>query len=101
MKSRINNFIQNINNTVYAASSVHNLSSNDNAGETQKIYQIYEAGEYIETTYKGITVYVRENYPYYNPQNDKIYYSKEEEAEDLYKISEEMMKSSLETLDDI
>lgn len=101
MKSRINNFIQNINNTVYAASSVHNLSSNDNAGETQKIYQIYEAGEYIETTYKGITVYVRENYPYYNPQNDKIYYTKEEEAEDLYKLSEEMNKSSLETLSEI
>lgn len=101
MKSRINNFIQNINNSVYGTSSVHNLSSSDNSGETQKIYQINEAGDYIETTYKGITVYVRENYPYYNPQNDKIYYTKEEESEDLYRLSQEMNKSSLETLNDI
>ena len=101
MKSKIDGIIKTFNNTVNGASSVHNMSSNDNSGETGKIYQTEEAGDYVETTYKGITVYVRENYPYYNPQNDKIYYSKEEEAEDLYKISEEMMKSSLETLDDI
>lgn len=101
MKSKIDGIIKTFNNTVNGASSVHNMSSNDNSGETAKIYQTEEAGDYVETTYKGITVYVRENYPYYNPQNDKIYYSKEEEAEDLYKISEEMMKSSLETLDDI
>jgi hypothetical protein len=75
------------------------MSSKENSGETQKIYQIDEAGDYVETTYKGITVYVRENYPYYNPQNNKIYYSKEEESEDLFKLSEEMTKSSLETLD--
>ncbi|MBQ6220595.1 MAG: hypothetical protein IJJ47_12750 [Methanosphaera sp.] len=101
MKSKINGIIENFNNTIIAVSSVHNMSSQENSGETQKIYQIDEAGDYIETVYKGITVYVRENYPYYNPQNDKIYYSKEEEAEDLYKISEEMTKSSLETLEDI
>ncbi len=101
MKSRINNIIQNLNNTVYGTSSVHNMSSSENSGETQKIYQINEAGDYVETTYKGITVYVRENYPYYNPQNDKIYYTKEEESEDLYRLAQEMTKSSLETLDDI
>ena len=101
MKSRINSIIHNINSTVYGVSSVHNMSSNENAGETMKIYQINEAGEYIKTIYKGITVYVREKYPYYNPQNDRIYYTKEEESEDLYRLAEEMTKSSLETLDDI
>lgn len=101
MKSKINGIIKNFNNTVNVTSSVHNMSSTENSGETQKIYQMDEAGDYVETTYKGITVYVRENYPYYNPQNDKIYYSKDEEAEDLYRLSEEMTKSSLETLDDI
>ncbi len=101
MKSKINGIIKTFNNTVNGTSSVHNMSSKDSSGETQKIYQIDEAGEYIETTYKGITVYVRENYPYYNPQNDKIYCSKEEEAEDLYKLSEEMTKSSLDTLNSI
>lgn len=98
MKSKIGIIIDNLNNTLNNTSSVHNTSSKESSGETQKIYQFDEAGEYIETTYKGITVYVRENYPYYNPQNDKIYYSKEEEAEDLYKLSEEMTKSSLDTL---
>lgn len=101
MKSKINGIIENFNNTIIAVSSVHNMSSQENSGETQKIYQMDEAGDYIETVYKGITVYVRENYPYYNPQNDKIYYSQEEESEDLYKIAEEMTKSSLETLEDI
>lgn len=101
MKSKINGIIKNFNNTVISTSSVHNMSSKDSSGETQKIYQIDEAGDYLETTYKGITVYIRENYPYYNPQNDKIYYTKEEEAEDLYKLSEEMSKSSLENLDNI
>lgn len=101
MKSKIKGIIKNYNNTVNSTSSVHNTASKESSGETQKIYPFDEAGDYIETTYKGITVYVRENYPYYNPQNDKIYYSKEEEAEDLYKIAEEMTKSSLETLDGI
>lgn len=101
MKSKINGIIKTFNDTVNSTSSVHNMSSKENSGETKKIYQMDEAGDYIETTYKGITVYVRENYPYYNPQNDRIYYSKEEEAEDLYKLSEEMTKSSLETLDDL
>ncbi|WP_323737207.1 hypothetical protein PXD04_04485 [Methanosphaera sp. ISO3-F5] len=100
MKSRINSIIKNFNNTINGT-SVHNLSSKESSGDTRKIYQIDEAGDYIETTYKGITVYIRENYPYYNPQNDKVYYSKEEEAEDLYKIAEEMNKSSLETLNDL
>lgn len=101
MMSKINVIIKSFNDTVNTPSSVHNLSLDDNAGKTQKIYQMDEAGDYVETTYKGITVYVRENYPYYNPQNDKIYYSKEEEAEDLYRLSEEMTKSSLETLDNL
>lgn len=101
MMSKINGIIKTFNDTVSSTSSVHNMSQGTNSGETQKIYQIDEAGDYIETTYKGITVYVRENYPYYNPQNDRIYYSKEEEAEDLFKLSEEMTKSSLETLDDL
>ncbi|RAP46160.1 MAG: hypothetical protein BZ135_04130 [Methanosphaera sp. rholeuAM6] len=101
MKSKLNVFIKNFNDTLNGTSSVHNMSSKEYSGETRKIYQIDEAGDYIETTYKGITVYVRENYPYYNPQNDKIYYSKEEEAEDLFQLSEEMTKSSLETLDGI
>lgn len=101
MKSKIDSIIKNFNNTVYTTSSVHNMSSHDKSGNTRKVYQMDEAGDYIETTYKGITVYVRENYPYYNPQNDKIYYSEEEEAEDLYQIAEEMNKSSLETLNDL
>lgn len=100
MKSRINSIIKNFNNTVNNTSSVHNIS-NESSGKTRKIYQIDEAGDYIETRYKGISVYVRENYPYYNPQNDKVYYSKEEESEDLYKIAEEMNKSSLETLNEL
>ena len=101
MNLNINGIIKTVNDTLISTSSVHNLTSKDNSGETQKIYQIDEAGEYIETVYKGITVYVRENYPYYNPQNDKIYYTKEEEAEDLFKISEEMNKSSFETITSI
>ncbi len=101
MKSKINSIIKNFNSTVITTSSVHNMSSNENSGETKKIYQIDEAGEYVPLDYKGITVYIRENYPYYNPQNDKVYYSKEEEAEDLFKLSEEMNKSSLDTLKEI
>ncbi|MBR0471622.1 MAG: hypothetical protein IJI98_02860 [Methanosphaera sp.] len=100
MNSRINSIIKNFNNTINGT-SVHNMSSVESSGDTRKIYQMDEAGDYIETIYKGITVYIRENYPYYNPQNDKVYYSKEEEAEDLYKIAEEMNKSSLETLNDL
>ena len=101
MKSKINSIIKNFNSTVITTSSVHNMSSYENSGETKKIYQIDEAGEYVPLDYKGITVYIRENYPYYNPQNDKVYYSKEEEAEDLFKLSEEMNKSSLDTLKEI
>lgn len=101
MKSKINDIINNFNNTVNGTSSVHNMSTKENSGNTLRVYQIDEAGDYIETTYKGITVYVRENYPYYNPQNDKIYYTKEEEAEDLFRLSEEMTKSSLETLNEL
>ena len=80
MKSKITSIIKNINNTTNTTSSVYNVSD--------------------ETTYKGITVYVRENYPYYNPQNDKIYYTKEEEAEDLYAIAKEMTKASIPQLDE-
>lgn len=99
MKTKLNGIIRNLNNSLNNTSSVHNASSDDNDGQTHKIYQLDEAGDYIEQVYKGITVYVRENYPYYNPQNDKIYYSQEEEAEDLYQISKEMTQSSLESLD--
>ena len=100
MKSKINSIIKNINNTNNSTSSVYN-SSNETSGNTSKIYQNDEAGDYVETTYKGITVYVRENYPYYNPQNNKIYYTKEEEAEELYQIAKEMTKSSLSKLDEL
>lgn len=100
MKSKINGIIKSINNTDNSTSSVYN-SSNKTSGNTSKIYQNDEAGDYVETVYKGITVYVRENYPYYNPQNDKVYYTKEEEAEELYQIAMEMTKSSLSKLDEI
>ncbi len=53
----------------------------------EKIYSVDEAGDYVDIIYKGREVSVRENYPYYSPQNDKIYYSQEEEAEDLYQMS--------------
>lgn len=55
------------------------------AGE--KIYSVDEAGDYVDIVYKGVKVSVRENYPYYSPQNDKVYYSAEEEAEDLYQMA--------------
>ena len=96
MKSRINGIIKTINNTITGTSSVHNAFSG--TGETHKVYQSDEAGDYIETTYNGITVYVRENYPYYNPQNDKIYYSKEEEAQELYELSKNLTKSPIHDL---
>lgn len=99
MKTRLNGIIKNLNNSINNTSSVHNMSADDNDGQTHKIYQADEAGDYIEETYKGITVYVRENYPYYNSQNDKIYYSKEEEAEDLYQIAKEMTEPTLQKLD--
>lgn len=53
----------------------------------EKIYSVDEAGAYVDIVYKGKEVSVRENYPYYSPQNDKIYYSAEEEAEDLYQMT--------------
>ncbi|MBO7719601.1 MAG: hypothetical protein J6S29_05565 [Methanosphaera sp.] len=99
MKTILNDIIQNFNNTLNNTSSVHNMASDENSGKTHKVYQADEAGDYVEETYKGITVYVREKYPYYNPQNDKIYYSKEEEAEELYQLSKNMSKSSLPNLD--
>ncbi len=100
MKSKIKSIIkESFNDTINNTSSVHNMSSKENSGKTGRIYQIEEAGVYVETSYKGIKVYVRENYPYYNPQNDKVYYSKEEEAEELYQISQEMTKSSLPDLE--
>lgn len=99
MKTRINGIFKNLNDSIYNTSSVHNMASEDTSGKTHKVYRSDEAGDYIEETYKGITVYVREKYPYYNEQNDKIYYSKEEEAEELYQISKDMTKSSLSNLD--
>ena len=97
MNSRLSNILKGLSNP--GTSSVHNTASDNNSGETSKVYSLEEAGDYIETTYNCITVYVRENYPYYNPQNDKIYYSKEEEAEELYQLSKDMTKSSLKSLD--
>ena len=99
MKTRLNGIIKNLNNSINTTSSVHNMSVDDSDGQTHKVYQVDEAGDYIEGTYKGITVYVRENYPYYNPQNDTIYYSKEEEAEDLYQIAKEITEPTLQKLD--
>lgn len=57
---------------------------------SEKIYSVDEAGDYVDIVYKGTHVSVRENYPYYSPQNDKVYYSQEEEAEDLYQLSLDM-----------
>ena len=57
---------------------------NDTADNDTKIYSVEEAGDYVDIVYKGKTVSVRENYPYYSPQDDKIFYSQEEEAEWLY-----------------
>ena len=37
MKSKINGIIENFNNTIIAVSSVHNMSSQENSGETQKM----------------------------------------------------------------
>ncbi len=54
---------------------------------SQKIYSVNEAGDYVDIVYKGKEVSVRENYPYYSPQNDKVYYSAKEEAEDLYQMA--------------
>ncbi|MEE1116992.1 MAG: hypothetical protein VZR33_03015 [Methanosphaera sp.] len=54
---------------------------------SEKIYSVDEAGDFVDIVYKGKKVSVRENYPYYSPQNDKIYYSAEEEAEDLYQMA--------------
>ncbi|MBE6485825.1 MAG: hypothetical protein E7Z85_03155 [Methanosphaera stadtmanae] len=53
----------------------------------EKIYSVDEAGDFVDIVYKGKNVAVRENYPYYSPQNDKVYYSAEEEAEDLYQMA--------------
>ncbi|MCD7781551.1 MAG: hypothetical protein LUG89_02490 [Methanosphaera sp.] len=98
MNSQIDNII-NVNNTVNnTTSSVYNMAPSDSA-KTTKVYEIDEAGDYVQINYKGITVCVRENYPYYNPQNDKIYYSKEEEAEDLYQLAQNMDKPTIEDLD--
>lgn len=100
MKSAIKRIIMgNFNDTENSTSNISSITQGENMTSNNRIYQNEEAGDYIETTYKGIKVCVRENYPYYNPQNDKIYYSKEEEAEDLYQLSKEMTKSSLPNLD--
>lgn len=58
--------------------------TSENTDNSEKIYSVDEAGDYIDIVYKGKEVSVRENYPYYSPQNDKVYYSQEEEVEDLY-----------------
>ena len=64
--------------------------NNTTTNSTQKIYSVDEAGAFVDIIYKGVHVSVRENYPYYSPQNDKIYYSQQEEAEDLYQLSKAM-----------
>ncbi len=99
MNSKLDDIIRNLNNTTSGTSFIHTLSAEDSGQSSSKIYDLEEAGDYVEINYKGITVYVRENYPYYNPQNDKIYYSKEEEAEELYQLSKDMSKSSIDDLD--
>ncbi len=98
MKSRIDYLIRNSNTTSTSTSFIHSVSA-EVSNKSSKIYPLEEAGDYVELNYKGIVVYVRENYPYYNPQNDKVYYSKEEEAEELYQIAKTMSKSSLDELD--
>lgn len=60
-----------------------NSASVNNKGN-EKIYSVDEAGAYVDIVYKGKTVTVRENYPYYSPQDDRVFYSQEEEAESLY-----------------
>jgi hypothetical protein len=62
-----------------------------NNSKNQKIYSVDEAGDFIDIVYKGKEVSVRENYPYYSPQNDKVYYSQEEEAEDLIRLYEDFV----------
>ena len=100
MKSKFKCIITgNYNKTENSTSTVQKRTLGSNMSSDIKIYQNEEAGDYVETTYKGIKVCVRENYPYYNPQNEKVYYSKEEEAEELYQISKEMTKSSVLDLD--
>lgn len=59
-------------------------SKSEISSTNEKIYSVDEAGDYIDIEYKGKKISVRENYPYYSPQNDKIFYSQKEEAESLY-----------------
>lgn len=68
-----------INNTLEKAA--------ENRNNNEKVYSVDEAGKFVDITYKGEKVSVRENYPYYSPQNGKVYHSREEEAEDLYQLS--------------
>lgn len=78
------NIIMNANTGEIMNVSLKN-KTNTVSNKTEKVYSVDEAGDYIDIMYKGKKVSVRENYPYYSPQNDKIYYSQEEEAEDLIK----------------
>lgn len=74
---------------IYINITVKNESTTT-TNSSQKIYSVDEAGAFVDIIYKGQHVSVRENYPYYSPQNDKIYYSQQEEAEDLYQLSKAM-----------
>ncbi len=68
-----------INVTSDKNDSTNRSDSNDDSNN-QKIYSVNEAGNYVDMVYNGKKVAVRENYPYYSPQNDKVFYSQEEEA---------------------
>lgn len=75
---------------IYINITVKNENSTTTTTSTQKIYSADEAGAFVDIVYKGVHVSVRENYPYYSPQNEKVYYSQQEEAEDLYQLSKAM-----------
>lgn len=68
---------------IYINMTVDFARGGDTDNDT-KIYSVDEAGAYVDIIYKGKKVSVRENYPYYSPQDDKVFYSQEEEAEWLY-----------------
>lgn len=69
---------------IYCNITEEESADTNNTSNDTKIYSVDEAGAYVDIVYKGKTVSVRENYPYYSPQDDKVFYSQEEEAEWLY-----------------
>lgn len=64
------------------------MSNNTNSSNSdEKVYSTSEAGNYVEMEYNGKKVTVREHYPYYSPENNMIFHSREEEAKWLSKDS--------------